>query len=113
MIYHVFLQPGPVFQKALPRIEHKIGDNTTHLYADMLNAAAEQEGRIAIERLVEAAMWRHRVERRPDEVDRGDYDIDRATQVLKHFLENIEITGKTVSSIYYPDNLIQTLLPFR
>ena len=85
----------------MPRIEHKIGDNTTHLYADLLNAAAEQEGRIAIERLVEAAMWHYKIQSQPDERDNGVYDTDLVTRVLKNFLENIEITGKMVSDVVY------------
>ena len=96
------MQSEQIFQEALPRIKHKIGDSSTHMYADLIDSAVEQERRIAMERLVEAAVWtketpvrRIATESGPDVIE-GEYNVDNITKALTNTLENIEITGKAV-----------------
>ena len=77
------------------------------MYADLIDSAVEQERRIAMERLVEAAVWtketpvrRIATESGPDVIE-GEYNVENITKVLTNTLENIEITGKAVSSYNY------------
>ena len=95
------MQSEQVFQEVLPKIKHKIGDSSTNRYADLINSAVEQERRIAMERLVEAAaVWTKETPVRTTEIGpdviEGECNVENITEVLTNTLENIEITRKAV-----------------
>lgn len=107
-----FPQSDTVFQEAHPDIVQKIGEASNHVYADLLNSAVEQERKISVERLVEAAVRREKRAmrlqvrevcggNRMDEVDGEEFGIDAATLVLKKALGNPKIAGKAVSAFLY------------